>query len=90
MLMMVLRGFPGYTLSTIMEIPYSHFKILHEMTYSMDRLDTLTHLNAIAAPHDKNILQSITSVQDSRFMSRDVFNTVVTEQAKNNVNRFVK
>lgn len=86
MLMDVLRCFHGYTLSTVLDMPYCHFLRLYGMTHQVEHMNVLTYLTARSAPYDKNLLRQVVAVQDERLASREVFDMLVTEEAKEQVN----
>jgi hypothetical protein len=88
MLMQVLRVYPAYTLDTILDMPFCHFKHLYDMVDAIDKLNTLNILNAIAAQYDKSIIQNLNSVHELQFQSHKVFEQVVTTEAKQRAEAF--
>jgi hypothetical protein len=89
MLMNVLRCFKGYTLSTVLDMPYAHFKRLNFLAEQVECMNTLTYMNAAAAPYDKDAVHRLLSVRDDNmFMSREVYKEVATEAAKEMANKF--
>lgn len=90
MLMQVLRVYPGYTLDTILEMPFCHFNKLYRMVESIDKLNTLNILTALAAQYDKALIQNLNSVHESQFQSHKVFEQVVTTEAKQQAEAFAK
>lgn len=82
--------FPCYNLSTIQDVPYCHFLLLFDMAERIDALNSLTILTAEDAKYSKDTLASLQQVERSKFKSKDVFNRIVTEEAKKQVEMFVR
>jgi hypothetical protein len=90
MIMQVLRCFPGYTLSTVQDVPYCHFLELFSMADSIDSLNALTMVTADGAKYDKDALAALQQVERAKFKSKDTFKRIVTESAKKRVEKFAK
>ena len=84
-MMAVLRAFGGYTISTILAMPFCHFIKLFSLAEKAEALDALAVTNGRAASHDDSVLQDFMQVKYGR-MVRDKrgFRAMVEAQKKRN------
>ena len=90
MLTQVLRWFHGYTLDTILEIPFSHFMLLFQMAERIEKHNTLTIVAALGAQYDKASLDNLLAVEGYKMQTEKVYKRIATEEAKEYVKRFVQ
>lgn len=90
MIMQVLRCFPGYTLSTVQDIPYCHFLELFDMAERIDNLNSLTIITAEGAKYDKDLLASLQQVERAKLKSKEAYKRVATAEAKQRAEALAK
>ena len=64
----IMRMFPGYTITSILEMPYCHFMYLFSMAEKADTLLAYTILQGSAAIHDKHMIEDLSYAAKSKYV----------------------
>lgn len=89
--MMILREFKGYTLKSIMDTPFCHVIKLFQLAEKADALDSLSTYTGKAASYDRNILNALVEIRNSKIIKdKELYKKIATPMAKREAEKYGK
>ena len=82
MVAVVLHSFGGYTLKTIMDVPFCHFVKLFSLAEKVQKIDAIVHLNGRAALQSKDIMNDLKATEQSKYKHKKAYKSIATDEAK--------